>query len=234
MRYGFGLALFCLACASAGAAPTGLNTIPTPDLVPERQFNAVLQNTNTSLDDHPLVFEQPILLPQLQLGLNDHFEAGADMIPGKTPGHYTAQLNLKYKPLWEDYDRPALGIGIVQPLTDFSPTYYLVVTRTLNIKAILNQRFRAHHRNIKLRGRRVHVGITRTPAGTFPMLGTDLEMSDQFVIYSDWISGSPNALTLGGVYVINDKNSLTASLLYANHEQRINGLLINYSRTGKW
>jgi hypothetical protein len=226
--------LLCLASAAAWAQPTGLNTIPTPDLVPPHEYNGTVQNFNTSLDSHPLVFQRPVLLPQLQLGLNDHFEAGADMIPGKSPGKYTAQLNVKWKAIWEDYDRPALGIGVVQPLTDFSPSYYLVATRTLNINAILNQRFRAHHRNIKLRGRRIHAGITRTPGGTFPLLGTDLETSDQFVIYSDWISGSPNALTIGGVYVINDQNSLTASLLYGNHPQRINGLLFNYSRTAKW
>jgi len=41
-------------------------------------------------------------------------------------------------------------------------------------------------------------------------------------------------LTLGGVYVINEQNNLTASLLYGNHQQRINGLLVNYNRTANW
>jgi len=234
MRLALGAGMLCLGGGSAWAAPTGLNTIPTPDLVPMNQYNIVGQNSNTLVAAHPTVFQRPVLLPQFESGVTDSTEAGVDIIPGRTPGHYTAALNLKWKPVWELYDRPAVGIGIIQPVTGFSPTYYLVVTRTINYQQILNQKFRAHHRNIKLRGRRVHAGITKTPSGTFPLLGTDIEMSDQFVLYSDWISGSPNALTLGGVYVINDQNSLTASLLYGNHQQRINGLLVNYNRTANW
>jgi hypothetical protein len=226
--------LLFLASVPVGAAPTGLNTIPTADLVPLYQYNFQIQNANVSVNTQPTIVQQPILLPLLELGVNGSVEAGIDDIQGNAPGRYTAALNLKWKPLWENYDYPAIGIGVVQPVADFSTTYFLVLTRTLNFSAIQNQKFRAHHRNIKLRGRRVHAGIMRTPSGTFPLLGTDLEMSDQFVLYSDWISGSPNALTLGGVYVINDQNSLTASLLYGNRKQQINGLLINYSRTAKW
>src|SRR5262249_30836106 len=96
------------------------------------------------------------------------------------------------------------------------------------------QKFRAHHRNIKLRGRRIHAGITHSQGRTLPLLGADWEISDRFVLYSDWISGGQNAISLGGVFVINTDNSIQASILYGNHEQRINGLLINYSRTFKW
>jgi hypothetical protein len=239
MRWALLAATVCLGVGSplalpVWASPTGLNTIPTPDLVPLGQYNIIIQNTNTSLNHGPTVFQRPVLLPQFQSGVTDSSEGGVDLIPGRSPGHYTIALNFKWKPIWELYDRPAVGIGMVQPVTDFSPSYYLVLTRTLNFKQILNQKFRAHHRNIKLRGRRVHAGITRTPSGTFPLLGTDIEMSDNFIIYSDWISGSPNAVSLGGVYVIDDQNSVVASLLYGNHEQRINGLLFNITRTANW
>lgn len=234
MRLARGLWIFCLWSGSAWAAPSSLNTVPTPDLVPLRQYNGQIQNANVSLDAHPLAFQRPILLPMLELGVTRSVEAGIDAIPGRTPGRYTAAVNLKWKPLWEDYDHPAIGIGFVQPVTDFSTTCYLVATRTLNFNAIQNQKFRAHHRNIKLRGRRVHAGVMRTPNGTFPMLGTDIEMSDQFVISSDWISGSPNAATFGGTFVIDDNNSFTAAVFYGNHEQRFNGLLVLYSHTGQW
>lgn len=219
---------------AAWGAPTGLNTIPTADLVPLHQYNFIVQNANTALLNDPTVFHRPQLLPQLQFGLQVRAEGGVDMIPGRSPGEYTAQFNVKWKMLPEDYGRPAVGIGYVQPASGFSPTFYLVADRTLNFQEISYQKFRAHHRNIKLRGRRVHAGMIRTPQGTFPLLGTDWELSDKFVVYSDWISGSPNAVTLGGVYVINQDNSITASLLYGNHQQQVNGLLVNYSRTARW
>src|SRR5579884_3969029 len=178
--------LLCLCGGSAWAAPSSLNTVPTADVVPLHQYNGQIQNANVSLDTHPTVFQRPILLPMLELGVTGSVEAGIDAIPARAPGRYTAALNVKWKPLWEDYDYPGIAIGFLQPVTDFSTSYYLVATRTLNFAAIENQRFRAHHRNIKLRGRRVHAGIIRTPSGTFPMLGTDIEMSDQFVFASDW------------------------------------------------
>jgi hypothetical protein len=233
MRLALGLCALCC-CPPAWAGPTGLNTIPTTDLVPLRQLTAVVQNGNSSLQDSPTLFEQPQFLPQLQFGLHQALEGGMDAVPGRAPGHYVAQINFKWRAVVEDYGRPAVAVGFVQPFSESSTSYYLVASRTLNFARLQYQKFRAHHRNIKLRGRRVHAGITSTPSGTFPLLGTDWELSDQFVVYSDWISGASNAVSLGGVYVVNQANSLAASLLYGNHAQRINGLLINYTRTTKW
>jgi hypothetical protein len=230
----FAVLLLCSISAAARAAPTALNLIPTADLVPFHQITLSLQNGNTSLQDSPTLFHQPQFLPQLQFGLGPTVEGGIDAIPAHPPRDYQPQFNLKWKPLAEDYNRPAVGIGVAQVGPGFSPSYYLVAGRTLNYQQIQYQKFRAHHRNIKLRGRRVHVGITHGQGRTFPMLGTDWEISDRFVLYSDWISGMQNAISLGGVFIINADNSIQAALLYGNHQQRINGLLINYSRTLKW
>jgi len=123
-------------------------------------------------------------------------------------------------------------MATVGPL--FSPSYYLVVSRTLNYQQMQYQKFRAHHRNIKLRGRRLHAGITHGQGHTFPLLGGEWEMSDQFVLNSDWISGSPNSLSLGAAIIINTNNSFQVSFLYGNHEQRVNGFLITYYRTFQW
>ncbi len=41
------------------------------------------------------------------------------------------------------------------------------------------------------------------------LVGTDIEVSDHFIVEADWISGAQNSVSLGGVFVI---NSTTASL----------------------
>ena len=48
------------------------------------------------------------------------------------------------------------------------------------------------------------------------------------------VSGSPTAWTVGGVYVLDEQNSIVASLLYGNAKQQFNGLLFNYTRTVSW
>jgi|GEM_PF-1442656 len=223
---------------AAHPAPTGLNTIPTADLVPSHQYTFTLQNGNSALsgDAGPTLLHQPRPLFQWQFGMNPHLEGGVDAVPADSPGDYRPQFNLKWKPMDESYRHPALGVGIAQVGSGFhaSPSYYFVATRTLNYSQMQYQKFRAHHRNIKQRGKRIHAGVIRTPAGTFALVGTDLEQSDHFVFYADWISGSPNAVSAGGVYIMNPNNSITAAMLYGNHEHRLNGLLINYSRTLKW
>lgn len=223
--------LLCLASGAAWGAPTALNTVPTADLVPLHQFTFSLQNGNTSVEASPTLIQQPRPLFQFQFGLSPALEGGVDVLPAHPPRDYRPQFNLKWRMLTEDYSRPALGIGAAQVGAGFQPAYYLVASRTLNYRQIQYQIFRAHHRNIKLRGRRVHAGLTHSQGHTFPMLGTDWELSDQFVLYSDWISGAENAVSLGGVFVISSENSIQACVLYGNHEQRLNGLLINYSRT---
>src|SRR5262245_60540664 len=103
--------LLCVSCAAACASPTGLNTIPTTDLIPFHQANFSLQNGNTSLRDSPTAYHQPQFLVQFQVGLSPDLEGGVDVVPADPPRNYRPQLNLKWRPLAEDYNRPAVGIG---------------------------------------------------------------------------------------------------------------------------
>lgn len=227
-----GLAQLCL---PAAAAPTGLNTIPTADLIPVHNFTVSLQNGNMALAGAPTLWSKPQPVPQFQFGLTTALEGGVDFVPAHPPASdYQPQFNLKWRALAEGYGRPALGIGFAQLGPGVPAAYYLVASRTLNYTQIQYQKFRAHHRNIKLRGRRLHAGLIWQSGAAYPLLGTDWELSDQFVFYSDWISGSQNALSLGGVYVISTDASVTGSVLFTNHRHRFDGLIINYSRTFKW
>ena len=213
------------------AAPTGLNQIPTTDLVPQGQLSLQLQNGNSDVNGSDSVFHQPQPVPQSEYGLPWNIEAGLDVAPSDPPDDYRPLVNVKWNPVHEDYRIPAAAIGAAQLGVGFTPTYFLVLSKTLNYDAIQYQKFRAHHRNRKLRGIRLHSGIMRTENAWEALVGTDIEVSDHFVVYADWISGASNDVSLGGVVVINQHFSFQASLLRGNDEDRLSGVLANITYT---
>ena len=216
---------------AAQAAPTGLNQIPTTDLVPVGQLSLQLQNGNTETSGSSSVFHQPQPVPQSEYGTPWNIETGLDVAPSDPPGDYRPIANVKWSPLHEDYRIPAAAVGASQLGPDFSPNYFLVLSKTLNYDAIQYQKFRAHHRNRKLRGIRLHTGIERTSNAWEALVGTDIELTDHFVLYADWISGSSNSVSLGGVLVINQHLSFQASLLRGNDQDRLSGVLANVTYT---
>jgi hypothetical protein len=215
----------------ARAAPTGLHQIPTTDLVPLKQLTLQLQNGNTDVNGSDSVFHDPELTPQSEFGLPWRMEAGLDVAPAHPPNDYRPILNLKWNPVAEDYRIPALAVGATQLGPDFSPNYFLVLSKTLNYDQIQYMKFRAHHRNIKLRGIRLHTGIQRTSNAWRALVGTDIEVSDHFVFYADWISEAQSAVALGGVFIINRQASIQAALLRQNNEDRLSGMLIALTYT---
>jgi len=225
------LAAACLLGGTAWAAPTGLNVIPTADLVPFRQLSAVLQNGNTVLRGGSSVFRQPEPVPQFEAGLPWNLETGLDLVPADRPEDYRPQVNLKWRLLDEGYRWPAVAAGVSQLGVGFTPNYFLVASRTINYQQIQYQKFRAHHRNIKLRGIRLHTGIQYTSYAWRALVGTDIEVTDYFVIYADWLSGTQNAVSLGGVLVINQHDSVQAALLRRNDEDRLSGALLVITHT---
>jgi hypothetical protein len=66
------------------------------------------------------------------------------------------------------------------------------------------------------------------------MLGIDAELSDHFVLWADWISGARNNLSLAGVVVVDSHNSFFVSLLRENDENRLSGVLFNFTHTFDW
>jgi hypothetical protein len=233
-RWPFVGLLVAVSAAPVAAAPTGLNTIPTADLIPFHQWTGTVQNGNTSLSQSPIFLQQPLVLYQTQFGLTPRLEGGLDFVPAQSIRDYQPSVNFKWKALTETYNRPALAVGTSTLGPHFDPSAYLVVTRTLNFSQVQYNKFKAHQRNIKLRGRRIHAGFLHSGTGNFPFVGADWELSDNWVVYTDWISGDANAVTLGGVYTINSKSSITSYFAVGNQKQELNGFSINYSRTFKW
>jgi hypothetical protein len=216
---------------AAQAAPTGLNQIPTADVVPRSQLSLQLQNGNTEVSGGGSVFREPQPVLQSECGLPWNVEAGLDVAPSDPPGEYRPELNVKWRPVPEDYRVPAAAIGVTQLGPGFTPNGFFVLSKTLNYDAIQYQKFRAHHRNRKLRGIRVHAGVLRTGDAWEALVGSDVEVNDHFVIYADWISGASNAVSLGGVLVVDPHLSIQAALLRGNDQNRLSGVLASVTYT---
>jgi len=225
------LLLVALVPVLARAAPTGLNQIPTPDLVPFKQLTLQLQNGNTEVSGDASVWHQPQVEPQTQFGLPWNMEAGLDVAPFNARQDYRPELNIKWAPIHEDYWIPAAAIGATQLGVGFTPSYYLVASKTLNYAEIAYQKFRAHHRNIKLRGIRMVAGIQGTGNVWRALVGTDIEVNDHFIVEADWISGAHNSVSLGGVFVINQHDSIQAALLRGNDQDRLSGVILQLTHT---
>ena len=216
---------------AARAAPTGLNQIPTPDLVPWKQLTLQLANGNTDVTPTLPVWRAPQVLGQSEFGLPWNMEAGLDVAPYNVQQDYRPVLNIKWVPINEDYYVPAAAIGVTQLGLGFTPGYYLVASKTLNYEQIAYQKFRAHHRNIKLRGFRVVAGIQGSGNAWQALVGSDYEVSDHFIVEADWISGAKNAVSLGGVLVINQHDSVTLALLRENDMNRLSGVILQLTHT---
>ena len=220
--------------AVARAGPTGLTFIPTTDTVPWRQVNAVLQNTNTAIDGSDAFFHDFQPDTQLEMGLPYRLEGGVDVEPANPPNDYRPNFNLKWRAVEESSWVPAAALGVSNLGPGFTPTGFLILDKTLNYDAIQYQKFRAHHRNIRLHGIRLHAGFAQVGEFSRAMVGIDAELSDHFVLWADWISGASNDLSLAGVVVIDSKNSGWIALLRQNDENRVSGILFNFTHTFDW
>lgn len=219
------------AASAAQAAPTGLNQIPTTDIVPVHQASLQVANGNSDVRGDDSVFHQPEIEPQSEFGLPWDIEAGVDVAPADSPDDYQAIFNVKWSPLHEDYWIPAAGVGAMQLGNGFAPNYFFVLSKTLDYEQIQYQKFRAHHRNRKLRGIRLHTGILYNGYDPEALVGTDIEVADHFIVYADWISGASSSVSLGGVFVLDHHFSIQASLLRQNDQDRLTGALANITYT---
>jgi hypothetical protein len=214
------------------AAPTGLNQIPTTDLVPFNQLSLQLQNNNTEISGSDSVFHQPQLVPQSEFGLPWQLEAGLDVSPSDPPGDYRPIVNVKWSPIEEAPYLPAAGAGVTQLGPDITANYFLVLSKTIDSDAIEDRLLRAAQRHFRLRGMRGHTGLLRTSNAWRALVGIDFELNDRAVLYSDWMSGGSNAFSFGGVFVINRQDSIQAALFHGNDESRVvSGALLAISHT---
>ncbi len=216
---------------AAAGGPTGLNVIPTTDLVPVNSWVGTLQNANTSFTGTSL-FRQPMFTGQFQFGLDTWLEAGLDYAQTPDRASDTVVFNVKALVINEDERRPNLAFGFWNAAESQRPGYYVTLSKTLNYEQEQEERFRAHHRrNRKLLGRRVHIGMMVDGHGIGqPFAGTDLQLSETAVFQADWVHGPGNAATAGIAYVFPDSRTVFApAIVFSNDTRRFSGLLLNLS-----
>ncbi len=187
--------VFAAISGAAAASPTGLNVIPTTDLVPLSSWIGGLSNMNTSLSGKSFL-RQPIFTAQSQFGLTNWLEAGVDYAQTPDGNHEAAVFNAKVLLLTENDYIPNLAVGIWNVTQGQGPGYYLTISKTLNYEQEEEERYKAHHRrNRKLLGRRAHIGMMLDGHGTYePFAGTDLQLNETTVFQADWIRGPGNGL----------------------------------------
>lgn len=218
-------------CRWCGASTTGLNTIPTTDIVPPKSWIGQIQNGNTSLNS-PTLFARPDLVLQTQYSLGTRIECGLDYIQPPDVGFKEIVFNIKASLQNENDWRPNVAFGIANVAARQRPGYFLTFSKTLNYAQEQAERFRAHHRrNRKLLGRRIHFGVMLDGYGTLqPFLGADLQLNDSTVFQADWINGSANAISAGLVYVLPDQRTVfNPAFLYSNSKLRVDGFFLNIS-----
>jgi hypothetical protein len=216
---------------AARAAPTGLNQIPTPDLVPWKQLTLQLANGNTSVTGSAPVWRVPQVQGQSQFGLPCNMEAGLDVGPYNAQLDYRPELNIKWVPIQEDYYVPAAAIGVTQLGVGFTPGYYLVASKTVNYDEIAYQKFRAHHRNIKLRGFRVMAGIQGSGNVWHALVGSDYEVSDHFIIEARLDLRRQECRVARRRPRHQQHDSATLALLRQNDMNRLSGVILQLTHT---
>src|SRR5579862_5050928 len=110
-RHMAALAGLVAVAAPAWGAATGLNTIPTTDLVPYHSMVLQLQNGNTGFH-FPAFYNAPNLLYQSQFALTPKIEAGIDVIG--LPDRDLSEVVLNFKELLQTEDdiRPNIALGV--------------------------------------------------------------------------------------------------------------------------
>jgi hypothetical protein len=213
------------------AGPTGLNVIPTTDIVQVNSWVGSIQNANTSFTGTSF-FKQPMFVADSQFGLENWLEAGIDYAQTPDRSSDTAIFNVKAQVMAEDELQPNLAFGFWNVAQSQKPGYYVTMSKTLNYDQEQEERFRAHHRrNRKLLGCRVHIGMMLDGHGIYqPFAGTDLQLSETAVFQADWVQGAGNAATAGIAYVLPDTRTVLApALVFSNDTRRFSGILFNIS-----
>lgn len=182
------LALLPALAAVAVAAPSGLNTIPTADILTA----GVLSIETETAGACGLWSGRTDRLHLLQIGLGKGMEAGLDRSdPG---GQWSA--NVKWG-LAQTARRPALAFGVQALGKSLSPEPYVCASRTA--------------------GRtRLHFGAIRSGSSIRCLAGVDLALTDRVTIQCDHISGGPGALSAGVSIAITPSVCVTLARCWAN------------------
>jgi hypothetical protein len=209
------LLLLLLSTRGAWAAPSGLNIIPTTDLLDVRQIEIGIQNTNVNYIFEPTVFDKPLPQLQTQMGLTPRLEAGIDVGPVDV-AQYGPLLNVKWLVATPGLQHPALAVGVFNLAQGLNPAYYAVASHPLTPRG---------GRQVRL-----HSGALWDGYAMQAMLGLDAELGNSVTLYTDWTSGQDGFASFGFDVEIDEVQGFDTSILYSNGFDRLGGVMFTY----KW
>lgn len=193
-----------LAVPGVLAAPSGLNVMPTADVLDRWtvSIEAESSGTGTPWGDGCESFAL------LQVGLGGGVEIGFDHCTSD-PNQW---LNVKWRVVDEAGEHPALAIGTQALDGTGRPQPFAVATKTLG-------------------GLRAHLGGVGIERKTRLMFGLDHSISDSLTLQADFISGDENTISYGASVLLTDSLWLTVARSVGNSAETGRGYIVNAALT---
>lgn len=160
--------------AAALASPTGLNLIPTADVMPRHYLNVQLES-----DGYPTACSRGSNRYLLtQFGLRDDLELGFDVCD--LGGENDFSLDAKWQFCRETPRRPAMAVGVMNVwVPDCETVYYLALSKT-----------------VLTPDTRLTLGVQRDGTGRF-LVGASHDLGERVALLADFTSGPGGYATLG-------------------------------------
>ncbi|MDH7481452.1 MAG: hypothetical protein QHH26_05660 [Armatimonadota bacterium] len=190
LKYVFALSLVCICLGNSYCSPTGLNIIPTADVLEKDVFMV-----ETPYSGGMRFGPEGDSYVLLQIGAGNGVEVGVDQ--RIEDGHLDAWMNAKWRCLEEDGGRPAVAIGVQNFSRNTEKQPYLVMSKSF-------------------KPARLHAGVIKMEGVSSVMLGFDKTLSPKFAVQADYISGEENGLTAGFRLQIGKTATLWAAHSFPN------------------
>ncbi len=189
-------------CVSATAAPSGLNVIPTADILDKGVMSLEFESAGSGTpwggdcDNFAL----------LQFGVGYGVELGFDHCTNH-PDHW---LNVKWRIRDESDTLPAIAIGTQSISVGDRHQPFAICTKCFG----------------SLRG---HAGFIGLDSKARWMAGVDHPLSIRFTVQADYISGHENTASFGIAATLTDNLSLTLARSLGNSADVDDGYIVNVS-----
>lgn len=166
--------MLVIGSVAAVACPTGLNVMPTADVLDAGALNIQLELTG---ETSPLDGERAWAL-LTQLGLPGRVEVGVDL--EELQGDAQLLFDAKWQVIEESDISPAVALGLLDINRGSERGYYVAAARSIGDGTV-----------------RGHAGLLHTDAATAGMLGAEVEVAPCTVVMIDWITGPDGQTGLG-------------------------------------
>lgn len=183
------LGLWLAWAAAGGAAPSGLNVIPTADILPPGSLSLEGETTGTRA---PLASGGD-RFALLQAGVTPRLEIGVDREVGDVDQQ--PLFNVKWLLLPDGSRAPALALGVQNVARGAQAETYLVATRSFGKP-------------------RLHLGALHSPDTVRLLAGVDVALGNRITFQADHTGGGDGLSSVGLALQLGPRASLTYALLF--------------------